>query len=298
MKPDARLRRLTELAEHAFDKGQHERALRLFAAAEQEAQQTGDYQLVDRAFCNRCALQLDLDPLDLGLGELQRVLLRSQDPFTGWMAAHSIAEAYKARGELERAQTYAGRASALAPESGDLRAVALSANQLGRLAAKRSEFLAAREHFAEAHAVTVEYELRQDLQAIVLDNLGYSLMCTGQHGRGFALCRQAAVVLESVGGEYYLAEVYQDLCYASLHRQDYDAARAFGDQALALARRFAEKSVECNTLLLLADGALDQGDRDASRSYLDLLTTRHPEAAPAEEVLRLLSVRDMLNLMG
>src|SRR5512136_236059 len=122
MGPSEQYLRLTKLAQRAFSHARLERALRLFNAAEAEAQRLGDRELSDRAFCNRCVVLLELDRLDGAVGELKSVLIRSRDPFTAWMAAYYTAQAYEAEGNVARALAYARRGTELAETSGEIRA--------------------------------------------------------------------------------------------------------------------------------------------------------------------------------
>ncbi len=286
--------RLTELGQRAFTRGRLERALALFSAAEDEAKRAGDRELTDRAFCNRCVVLLELDRLDAAVGELKTVLMRARDPFTAWMAAYYTAQVYKAEGNIPRALAYARRASELAPECGQERAVAASANEHGTLALLESRFAEAAERFEQALASGGD--LDQLGRAIVRDNLGYCLMCTGRVEDGVALSRDAAAAIEAIGARQYLAEVYQDLCYGALQQGNFQEARTWGEQALALARKFDHPTVARNTLMLLADAAMDVEDEAATESYLQALSEHYPDFRGMKSFLRAFNVRDVINL--
>ena len=286
--------RLTKLAQLAFTRGRLERALALFSAAEDEAKRAGDRELTDRAFCNRCVVLLELDRLDAAVGELKTVLMRARDPFTAWMAAYYTAQVYKAEGNIPRALAYARRASELAPTSGQERAVAASANEHGTLALLDSHFAEAAERFEQALAV--EGSLDTLGRAIVRDNLGYCLMCTGRVDEGIALSRDAATDIETIGTRQYLAEIYQDLCYGALQKGRFDEARGWGEKALALAREYEHPTVARNTLMLLADAAMDLEDEEAAESYLQALSEHYPDFRGMKSFLRAFNVRDVINL--
>jgi tetratricopeptide (TPR) repeat protein len=286
--------RLTKLAQLAFTRGRLERALALFSAAEDEAKRAGDRELTDRAFCNRCVVLLELDRLDGAVGELKTVLMRARDPFTAWMAAYYTAQVYKAEGNIPRALAYARRASELAPTSGQERAVAASANEHGTLALLDSHFAEAAEQFERALAA--EGSLDTLGRAIVRDNLGYCLMCTGRVDEGIALSRDAAADIETIGARQYLAEIYQDLCYGALQQGRFDEARGWGEKALALAREYEHPTVARNTLMLLADAAMDLEDEEAAESYLQALSEHYPDFRGMKSFLRAFNVRDVINL--
>lgn len=288
--------RLTQLAQRAFSSARLERSLRLFEAAESEAKRLGDRALVDRAFCNRCVVLLELERLDSEVGELKHVLMRSRDPFTSWMAAYYTAQVYKAEGNVARALAYVRRASELADACGETRAVAASANEHGTLALVDSRFAEARVCFEQALRLSEATDLDAMGRAIIRDNLGYCLMCTGEVDSGIELCRDAAATLEGVGSAQYLAEVFQDLCYGHLQRGEFGVARTLGEKALEYARRFQLATIERNTLMLLADAAMDEGDEESTESYLDRLAAYYPDFHGMKNFLRAFNVREVINL--
>lgn len=296
MSPSERYLRLTALGQRAFARGRLERALRLFGAAEAEAKRLGDRELQDRAFCNRCVVLVELDRLDGAVGELKHVLMRSRDPFTAWMAAYYTAQVYEFEENIPRALAYARRAAELAEACGERRARKGSANQLGVLALKDSKFGEAAACFRTAIALAAEDGDDPMNLAVARDNLGYCLMCTAQVAEGMALCADAAATLEALGCTQLLAEVYQDLCYGALQQGDFELARRHGEQALALARRWKNETVERNTLMLLADAAMDEGEEEAAEAYLERLAAYYPDFAGMRAFMQAFNVREVINL--
>jgi tetratricopeptide (TPR) repeat protein len=288
--------RLTQLAQRAYGKGRLERALRIFLAAEQEARRTGDQELTDRAFCNRCVVLLELERLEGAVGELKSVLMRSRDPFTAWMAAYYSAQVYEFEGNIGRALAYARRASESATTCGDRRAEYHSSNQHGVLALRDSRFAEAAERFQKALQIGAEIAIDTLSAAITRDNLGYCLMCTGQAADGLELCRDAAATLETLGARQFLADVYQDLCFGALQMDDFVGAQRLGEKALEMARLFQHDTVERNTLMLLADAALDSGDEDAADELLNRLATHYPDFRGMKAFMRAFNVREVINL--
>jgi tetratricopeptide (TPR) repeat protein len=296
MTATSRYLRLTQLAQRAFSHGQLHRSLRLFEAAADEAERLGDRELCDRAFCNRCVVLAELDRLNSVAIELKQVLMRSRDPFTAWMAAYYTSQLYEFEGNIARALAYARRASELAEACGERRALVHSANQHGVLALKDSRFAEAAERFTEALRLGIEERADAVTLAIVRDNLGYCLMCTGKVGEGMALCDDAAATLESAGSRQYLPEVFQDLCYGKLQQGQFGEARVAGERALALAREFAHPTVERNTLMLLADAAMDLDDEEAADEYLERLSAHYPDFRGMKAFLHAFNVREVINL--
>ncbi|MFN3414343.1 MAG: hypothetical protein ACK42L_09815 [Thermoanaerobaculum sp.] len=288
--------RLTALGQKAFTRGHLELALRLFSAAEEEARKSGDRELADRAFCNRCVVLLELDRLDSSVGELKHVLMRSRDPFTSWMAAYYTAQVYEAEGNLERALAYARRARELSEVCGDERTRFHSANQHGVLALRQSRFPEAAESFSLALQLAPKVGVDRLSVAIARDNLGYCLMCMGQSGEGLALCQDAACDLEALGSRQYLGEVYQDLCYGYLQLEELESAKLLGEKALTLAREYGYEDIERNVLMLLADAALDAGQEDLGDFYLRQLARFYPDFRGMQQFLRAFNVREVINL--
>jgi tetratricopeptide (TPR) repeat protein len=296
MASSQRYLRLTQLAQRSFVHGRLERALHLFEVAEVEAHAYGDRELSDRAFCNRCVVLAELDRLNSVATELKHVLMRSRDPFTAWMAAYYTSQLYEFEGNVARALAYARRGSELAQACGERRARVHSANQHGVLALKDSHFQEASERFQEALQLGTEDSADSITLAIVRDNLGYCLMCTGKVEEGLCLCRDAAAAIETAGARQYLPEIYQDLCYGLLQEGRFAEARRHGENALVVAGEYAHESVERNTLLLLADAAMDAGDEAAVDGYLERLARHYPDFRGMKTFLRTFNVREVINL--
>ena len=288
--------RLTQLAQRAFAHGRLQRSLRLFEVAEAEAQRLGERELCDRAFCNRCVVLAERDRLGSVATELKQVLIRSRDPFTAWMAAYYTSQLYEFDGNVARALAYARRASELAAACGERRALVHSANQHGVLALKDSHFAEASERFSDALRLGAEERTDAVTLAIIRDNLGYCLMCTGKVGDGMALCGDAAAALEAAGSRQFLPEVYQDICYGNLQQGHLEEARLAGERALALANEFEHPSVERNTLMLLADAAMDTDDEAAADGYLERLSAHYPDFRGMKAFLHAFNVREVINL--
>jgi|GEM_PF-597774 tetratricopeptide (TPR) repeat protein len=296
MPASERYMRLTALAQRAFSRGQLHRSLRLFEAAEEESKRTGDRELQDRAFCNRCVVLAELDRLSLVAGELRHILMRSRDPFTGWMAAYYTSQAYAAEDNLPRALAYARRATELAQSTGQPKAQAVAANWHGALALKQSEFDEAAESFRTALQLDQAGEGDPLGSAITKDNLGYCLMCRGEAEAGLALCLEAAATLEGLGARQYLPEVYQDICYGFLCTNSLTKALGWGRRALQLAAEYQHPQVERNTLMLLVDAAVDAGEESLVEEFLQLLTKHYPDAAGMRTFFQAFNVRDVINL--
>ncbi|HYB24940.1 MAG TPA: hypothetical protein VED41_14150, partial [Solirubrobacteraceae bacterium] len=202
----------------------------------------------------------------------------------------------ESEGNIARALAYARRASEQAEACGERRARKGSANLHGVLALKDSRFAEAAEHFRVALQFAAEDGDDAINCAVARDNLGYCLMCTGSKAEGVALCRDAAATLEATGTRQLLPEVYQDLCYGALEEGHLDEAREWGRRALAVASEFGHPTVARNTLMLLADAAMDFGDEDAAEDYLQALAAHYPDFRGMKSFLRAFNVREVINL--
>jgi tetratricopeptide (TPR) repeat protein len=222
--------------------------------------------------------------------------MRARDPFTAWMAAYYTAQVYEAEGNVARALAYARRAKEQAEACGERRALKGSANLLGVLALKDSHFAEAGESFEVALRFAAEDGDDAVNLAVARDNLGYCLMCTGATDEGVSLCRDAAAALETLGTRQLLPEVYQDLCYGALQHGRFDEAREWGEKALALAREYDHPTVARNTLMLLADAAMDLEDETGADAYLASLAEYYPDFRGMKSFLRAFNVREVINL--
>lgn len=296
MNPSQRYLRLTALAQRAFTRGRLHRSLHLFAEAESEARRLDDQELIDRAYCNRCVVLVELEQLDGSLGGLKHILMRTRDPFTAWMAAYYTAQVYEFQENVGRALAYARRASELAEQCGSREARAASTNQHGVLALRDSRFEEAGRCFEAALQLDGGQAADALGTAITRDNLGYCLMCTSRTEEGLALCAAAAATLESAGARHLLAEVYQDLCYGHLGQGHLVEARYFGEEALALSRAFNATKVEANVLVLLADAAVASGDDREVDRLLAELSAYYPDSPGFREFLEAFNVLEVINL--
>jgi len=219
--------------EQAVAADDFERAAGLFASAESVAREMGEVDLADRAFCNHCSILVELDRGADQIPKLKEILLRSSDTRNRFLAAYCTGVAYFIAEDLDRADSYAHRATVLARELDDASLEGRSLNLVGTLAARDSRFDEAEEAFSrclEAHRDDGGYQ--RVMAAQVEDNLGYVMMCTDRLDEGIRRCEDARCVLEEMGAEHYLYEVLQDLCYGYVLSDDLESAFRCGSEAL------------------------------------------------------------------
>jgi tetratricopeptide (TPR) repeat protein len=290
------------LGEKAVGANEFDRAVGHFEEAETLARGSGEIDLADRAFCNRCSVLVELDRGADQIPKLKEILLRSGDARNRFLAAYCTGVAYFISEDLERAGNYAERATGLARELGDRSLERRSLNLVGTLAVRDSRFEEAEEAFhicLEAHQGGEGYQ--RIMAAQVEDNLGYVMMCTGRLEEGLQRCESARTTLEDLGAEHYLYEVLQDLCYGYVLADDLDRAYRCGSEALEIAVEYSDQQIAKNCLFLLSEIAVRRGDTFGARRYLHELTAHYPEAGISEEIIDVFLATDLttvVNLRG
>jgi tetratricopeptide (TPR) repeat protein len=293
---------LLMLGEKALGLDDFEGAAGLFADAESVARQMGEVDLADRAFCNHCSILVELDRGADQIPRLKEILLSSGDTRNRFLAAYCTGVAYYISDDLERAASYARRATGLARELGDQTLEGRSFNLVGTLATRDSRFDEAEEAFKlclEAHRGVDGYQ--RVMAAQVEDNLGYVMMCTDRLDEGIRRCEAARTVLEGMGADHYLYEVLQDLCYGYVLSDDLERGFRCGSRALELAIEHNDQQIAKNCLFLLSEIAVRRGDTFGARRYLHELTAYYPEAGVSEEIIDVFLATDLttvVNLRG
>ncbi len=294
--------RLASAARKAFVQGRLDEALALFGRAETLAREAGEAGLADRAFCNRCAVLVELDAVRPEVPELQRILLRSRDGKTRWMAAYYTALAFDLDGDRERAAGFARRALELAGTLGEPESEAATANLLGNLALVSSRFEEAEAAYRRALEAYRGLDGYHRLMAAqVEDNLGYTHLCTERIASGLLLCESSRDTMRELEARHYLAQPLQDLCYGYLLADRLDEAQEHGEEGLELALAMEDGLIVKNLLFLLAEVSVRKGDEFRARRFLGELARCYPEIGPSEEIVDLFLEMDLtrvVNLRG
>jgi len=293
---------LQQQAERAFAGGDLQRSLELFATAESLARTHGEVDLADRAFCNRCAVLIELEAGQEQVPKLKRILLRSQDPKTRYLAAYYTAETLRGDDQFDKALTYARRAAELAEELDEGPARAASANLVGLIAMRSCEFAEAERAFSAALGYYDGAEgYHQIMAAQVQDNLGYVHMCSGRLQEGLRLCESARRAFDGMGAGHYVYETLQDLCYGYILDDQFEKAEQCGETAFQLALEFNDELIAKNCLFLLSEIAIRRGDTFRARRYLRELISHYPDVGVSDEIVEVFLATDLttvVNLRG
>jgi tetratricopeptide (TPR) repeat protein len=297
-----RFDRLMSVAEQALGVDDFESAAVLFAEAESIARKLGEIDLADHAFCNRCSVLLELDEGTEQIPNLKEILLRSENTRNRFLAAYNTGVAYYISDDLERARSYAQRATGLAQELGDHSLEHRSLNLVGTLAARSSLFDEAEDAFRRCLDAHREVEGYQRVNAALIeDNLGYVMLCTDRIEEGLQHCERARASMEELGAEHNIYEILQDLCYGYVLADEFDMAFSCGTEALELAITYSDELIAKNCLFLLSEIAVRRGDTFGARRYLHELTAYYPEAGVSEEIIDVFLATDLttvVNLRG
>ena len=286
-------------AEQAFAGGDLEEAVRLFAEAERHATENHRPDLADRAFCNRCAVLIELDRATDEIPRLKQLILSSSDPKTRWLATYYTAVAYDLENETAKAFPYARRAREIAADFDDPAVTARCANLTGTLALRTSDFEEAESSYTEAieaHRGLDGYH--RIYEALANDNLGYVLMCTDRLHDGLRRCEHALSQLEALEGDHEVAQTLQDLCYGYILDDQLERAQECGEDALDLALSGADPLIVKNVLFLLAEIAVRRGDTFRARRYLRELTEHYPEVGVSEEIIDVFLTTDLTSVVN
>ncbi len=276
-----------------------EQAAAVFAEAEELARAEGSVELADRAFCNRCSVLVELDRGADQIPRLKEILLRSKNGRNRFLAAYCTGVAYFISDDLERAHSYARRATRLARDLGDESLEQRSLNLVGTLAARACDFGEAEEAFRrclEAHRGAEGYQ--RVMAAQIEDNLGYVMMCSDRLEEGIRHCERARAAMEEFGAEHYLHETLQDLCYGYVLADELGRAQECGERAFELALECTDEQVAKNCLFLLSEIAVRRGDTFRARRYLHELTAYYPEAGVSEEIIDVFLATDLTSVVN
>jgi len=282
-------------AHRAIVAGQLAEAETVLDAALGRARESGDRREVDRAFCSRASLAIELGHGDAYIKELREILLRNADHDSCFLAAYGIARAYDFNKSYKKALFYARIARDRAEVLGRREWMASAYNQIGNLLVVDSFFEEACGEYEHALAlVPADSEIRR---ALYEDNLGYCYIVKGRHAEGFRLLFKSYRTLRRLGAIRYAVGPRVSLCFAYLEIGRPRRAFLCGRPALETAEAEGQVEFVKNLLYLLGEAANLQGDVELARSYFSRLQREfYPGAGYLPDFLLAIDVRKLINL--
>src|ERR1044071_8697735 len=193
--PPSETEHLRHEARQARDAGHLELAESLYQAAQRLAEENGDECGAERAYCGRASIAIELGRSEEFLSELRQVLMRNRDHENCFLAAYNIARAW-------------------AQVLGRLEWQASSHNQIGNLLLAESFFVEACGEYEQALALVPQDSPVRE--ALIKDNLGYSLAVQKRYTDAFRLLFESLRMLRRAGAMRYQNLPRLSLCFAYL----------------------------------------------------------------------------------
>lgn len=288
---------LRERASMTLKQGQLQTALEEFDRAHAVARQLGERELEDIAYCNRSAVAIRLRIDDECLRSLRQMLMRTSDPRVAYLSAYNLCLACDNHKDYRKALFYGRIAARYAVELGEAEQEASALNQLGNALVALNDFAGALEEYRKADLL-IQTE-RSEPKAIVLANLGYCYLITGEPTVGFRAVFQGLRMARSVRAP--LAEILARLCLSFahlLHGRPWYALR-HGSEALELAESHGDEKSVKYALLLLGEAYKQGGKVVAARECFELLQrTYYPGMGEVPEMLLGVDICRVINLRG
>lgn len=282
----------------AAQRGDLAQAETLFDVALDVARRSDDPLLVDRAYCNLVAVQIEIQPRDEMLPQLRQILVRHADPETYRLAAYHLARAYEQRKDYKKGLFYARIAleqtrNLPRPEPEWL---ASSHHQVGNMLVGESFFRAAIESYEQA--LEVQPAEGSDTRAAVIDmNIGYCRVMLGDVRAGLRLLtRSLRLFHRQLTLEREQMQAHLDLALGYLEIERVRPALRHAAAALRLAERLGLGDAIKNALFLLGESANLAGNEDLARGYFERLQSYFPESPFLPDLLLAIEVRKLINL--
>jgi tetratricopeptide (TPR) repeat protein len=285
---------LKRQADRAVNAGRLEEGLEHLARAWEWAKANGERGLVDRAYCNLAAVEIELDQAEGVVAALREILVRNQNRDTCRLAAYSIARTYELRKEYKKALFYARIARDHSHALGRGEWVASSHNQMANCLVADSFFKEAIAEYRSALALLGDAPPART--ASVEGNLGYCYVVLGRHGEGLPLLFRSLRTLRRTGSPRDVMVAHLDLCFAYLEIGRYRYAHRHGVRALATAEDLGDREALKNSLYLLGETANLLGDEDGAQGYFGELQRHFPGTPFLVDFLLAIDVRKMINL--
>ncbi len=285
-------------------KGSYREAAIVYQRAVRVATAAGESDLADEALCGWGAAETELGNGVEVMPELQRILLGSEVDHNRWLAAYTVARAHELQGEIKKALFYAQLSRDISAYVDRQGLTGGSYNLLGNLHVSEGR---------ESEAATCYRAALRNAEdapptwtAGAEGNLGYCLLAAAVRSKSLRRATMRAALkliyrsLRTFRREQaiqYTVIPHLDLCFAHLELKRSASARRHGQRALELAKRYEHAAVIKNSLYLLGQIALLEGDTEAARRCFQELGQRfYPGHAGLTDMLVALDLRQVVNL--
>lgn len=285
---------LRRQADLALRECRWEEASVLFERALQQARQSGDEHLADRACCNLSIPKIELGEGKTCLPQLREILIRTADPVNRYLAAYNLAYAYEKEKRVDKGLFYARIALGHAEAAGRAEWRAAAHNSIANLYLIDSRTAPAMEAYRAA------LELLGDgpsaFVGTLLGNLGYCHLLDGRLEESFRLLYRSWRMLRGGGETRALMSFRLDLAFAHLEADRPRSAGRHARAALETAHRLSDAQAAKNALYILGESAHLAGDRQAATRYFTELQGFYPDLPVVTDFLLSFDVRKLINL--
>ncbi len=294
---------LRDRAREFGNSGSYREAAVLYRRAAEVATAAGDTDRADEALCNWCTAETELGNGTQVMPELRRILLGNNNDHTCWLASYTLARAHELERQVKKALFYARLSLHHSGYVGRPGLTASSHNLLGNLLlAEGREADAAAEYRI---ALAESKDVPPAWQAGVEGNLGYCVVArTSGHGlrrsrmrEGLRLLYRSLRTFRRASADVDLAISHLDLCFAHLELKRPRSAKRHGKRALALAERHGDLDTVKNSLYLLGQTAMVEGNPERAQHYFHELERRfYPDRSRLANTLMSIDLRQIVNL--
>ena len=254
-----------------------------------------DEDVVERAWCNICAVSAELGDTAEPVRQLGRILLQSRRRENRRFAAYHLSRAWELRKDCRKALFYARIAKEHAEELDRSDWVAAGLCQIGSLLLATSKFQEAEEEL-EAALTTVPAEAHL-LRALIEDNLGYCYIVRDEPAKAFSTLFHCVRTIRRLGARKYETEPRLTLSYAYLVADRPRPALRHGLRALALAEEMDDADHFKTALFLLGEATKQLGhDADARDYFVRLQKKFYPGDDYLADMLLVIDARSLVNL--
>lgn len=291
----ARYERLRDLGTEQLEGGHFATALEHFERAYEVAEQAGDRNTVDLAFCNRAVMSTMLKKSGDWIPRLQEILLRTSEARVARFCAYNLALIYDWEKSFKKSLFYGRIALRYSAEIGSPELLASAHDAIGNALIAMNDFEAGGREFERALAeLPAEAVTRR---AVVEANLAYSLLMRDRIAESLPLLYRSLRHLRRHGSAFVRMNPELSLAFALLLADKYGKAIDHALIALESAEDFGSTEVVKNALLLIGEAYKRAGDSPAARRCFDVLQeTYYPDKPEVPAMLLGLDLCKVINL--